>query len=65
MWDSLDKAKMTYKLSRIGFTGEVDYPKWVSNVVMVKKNPGEVEDVHRLHRSQQGLSQRKFPPPWN
>lgn len=28
-----------HKLKGVGFIREVDYPKWVSNVVMVKKTP--------------------------
>ena len=34
-------AEEVEKLLEVGFTREVFYPKWLANVVMVKKNNGK------------------------
>lgn len=38
-------AEEVHKLLRAGFIREVDYPEWLANVVLVKKNHREVENV--------------------
>ncbi|VVA26519.1 PREDICTED: Mb2253c family [Prunus dulcis] len=55
VWDNLGKAKRTYKLSRIGFTGEVDYPNQfgprprdryhIASLVLYKPSPYRGRDA--------------------
>jgi hypothetical protein len=42
-------AEEVQKLLQAGFIREVDYPEWLANVVLVKKNHREVENVRRFH----------------
>ena len=46
-----------HKLIAAKFIREVYYPDWLANVVMVKKNEWQVENVCRFYRSKQGLPQ--------
>ena len=43
-------AEETFKLLKARFIREVSYTTWLSNVVMVKKDFLQMEDVHRLYR---------------
>ena len=43
-----------------GFIHEVQYPEWLANVVVVKKNNGTCR-VHQLHGSQQIMSKGPLP----
>ena len=44
--DQVEVVKQeTYKLFRVDFIREVQYPNWLSNVVMVKKIQWKVENV--------------------
>jgi GTP:adenosylcobinamide-phosphate guanylyltransferase len=47
------------KLLEAGFIKEVFHPTWLANLVLVKKKK-EVEDVCRLHRFEQSMSQSSF-----
>jgi len=48
------------KLLAAGFIKEVYHPEWLANHVLVLKKNNKVEDVCRLHRPQQTLSERSF-----
>jgi hypothetical protein len=54
-------AEEVHKLLQAGFIQEVDYPEWLANVVLVKKNHQEVENVRQFHRPQSSMSQRQLP----
>ena len=43
------------KLLAVGFIGEVYYLEWLANVIMVKKNKREMENVRRLYRPKRCL----------
>ena len=51
--------KQVKELLDAGFIREIRYADWLSNMVMVKK--AKVENVHRLYRSEQSMSQRSIP----
>jgi hypothetical protein len=40
---------------------EVLYPLWLANTVPVKKKERKMENVCRLHRSEQGMQEGRFP----
>ena len=50
------------KLKQARAIKEVFYPEWLANTVVVKKKNEKVEGMHRLHRLEQSLSERSFPP---
>ncbi|GAV71033.1 hypothetical protein CFOL_v3_14527 [Cephalotus follicularis] len=57
-------AEEVSKLLQAGFIREVHYSEWLANPILVKKkSKWQVEDVHRLHRPQQSLSQGSLPSP--
>jgi hypothetical protein len=45
------------RLLDIGFICKVQYPSWLTNVVMVKKKNGKMENVHRFYQPKQVLSE--------
>ena len=50
------------KLKQAKAIKEVFYPEWLANTVVVKKKNEKVEGMRRLHRLEQSLSERSFPP---
>ena len=48
------------KLLATNFIREVYYPKWLANVVIVKKSKREVKNVCRFHRSKSSLPEGQF-----
>ena len=49
------------KLLTAKFIHKVYYPKWLANVVMVKKAKGKMEDVRGFHKSKSSLPKRQLP----
>jgi hypothetical protein len=50
-----------HKLMAAGFIKEVFHPEWLANPVLVKNERWEMEDVRRLHRSKQSMSEGSLP----
>ena len=55
------KNKVT-KFKQAGAIKEVFYLEWLANIVVVKKKNGKYLGMRRLHRLEQNLSERFFPP---
>ena len=55
------KNKVT-KFKQAGAIKEVFYLEWLANIVVVKKKNGKFLGMRRLHRLEQNLSERFFPP---
>ena len=55
------KDKVT-KFKQAGAIKEVFYLEWLANIVVVKKKNGKCLGMRRLHRLEQNLSERFFPP---
>ena len=53
------------KLKQARAIKEVFYPEWLANTIVVKKKERKVASVRRLHRLEQSLSKRSFPPSSN
>ena len=58
------KDKVT-KFKQAGAIKEVFYLEWLANTVVVKKKNGKCLGMRRLHRLEQNLSERSFPPSSN
>ena len=55
------KNKVT-KFKQAGAIKEVFYLEWLADIVVVKKKNGKYLGMRRLHRLEQNLSERFFPP---